>query len=209
MTSQYQRIKYKESKEFKQFKKKLQSYIFNNIYDHVDLFLKSYGGKYKKYLNNFIETSKSLGFNLSRKEIEEIIFNKLLEENNKQYKLKGKNNINKMIGVEFEIFLARFFYRCGYQVQTTQKSNDRGADLILYKYGTKYVVQAKRRKRTIGCNAIYEVVTAREYYNADKALVIISSNFSKQATRLAEELDVELWDKKRLLKELESYSTTL
>ena len=209
MTSQFHRTKYKDGKELAWFKKKFQSFLLNNIFDYVDIFLKSHGGKYHRYLNDFINMSNSLGFNLNRREIEEIIFNKLLEVDNKKYKLKGKGNINQMIGVEFEIFLARFFHRCGYKVQTTQKSNDRGADLILYNYGNKYVVQAKRRKQTVGCSAIYEVIAAREYYNADKALVIITSHFSTQAIKLAEELDVELWDKNRLLKELESYSSIL
>ena len=90
MKSEYKRIKYKKGKEFEWFKKNLHLYLLSDIYDYVDLFLKSYGGKYNKYLNDFIKMSKSLGFNISRKEIEEIIFKKLVEGDNKNYKLKGR-----------------------------------------------------------------------------------------------------------------------
>ena len=111
-----------------------------------------------------------------------------------------------MTGVEFEVFLARFFERCGCLVEITPKSHDKGTDLIIQLHGVRTVVQAKRRKKAIGIRAIQEVHAARRYYTADKALVVISSKFSTSAKDAAEKLDVELWNRQRLMQELRRHN---
>ena len=94
-------------------------------------------------------------------------------------------NIDGMTGFEFEEFLAQFFKTCGYIVTKTKTGNDYGADLILERFGERTVVQVKRRKRSIGVKAVQEVTAAKNYYSAHKALVIISSIFTKNAKELA------------------------
>jgi len=68
------------------------------------------------------------------------------------------------------------------------------------------VVQAKRRKQTIGIGAVQEAYTAMGYYGTNKAMVIISSKFSSTAKDVAERLDVELWNRQRLMQELNNHS---
>ncbi|MHA1213355.1 MAG: restriction endonuclease, partial [Candidatus Heimdallarchaeota archaeon] len=80
--------------------------------------------------------------------------------------------------------------------------HDYGADLILERFGERTVVQAKRRKQSIGVKAVQEVATAKKYYSAHKALVVISSTFTKNAKELAKSNNVELWNRTQLVQEI-------
>jgi len=111
----------------------------------------------------------------------------------------------KMTGPQFESFLGWFFEHQGYHVSQTKKSHDKGADLILRKPGETIVVQAKQRRQVIGVRAVQEVFTASGYYQANRALIICTSKFTKPAIEYANHLGVDLWDGKRLLQELRAY----
>lgn len=106
--------------------------------------------------------------------------------------------IDAMTGVEFELFLKGYFEREGFQVSTTPKSGDQGADLILKKLGEKTCVQSKRYTGSVGNDAIQEVVGSLKYYSADKAIVITNSAFTAAAKKLAAANRVELWDRSTL-----------
>ena len=116
--------------------------------------------------------------------------------------LKYKNStlakVDKMSGIEFEEFLRVHFEKKGYQVKTTKKSNDYGADLLLKKKHETTIVQAKRYGRNIGIEAIQQAVAARTYYHADYAIVCTNQYFTNSAVNLANECDVELWDRETL-----------
>ncbi|RUT09743.1 hypothetical protein DSM106972_002380 [Dulcicalothrix desertica PCC 7102] len=108
------------------------------------------------------------------------------------------NKIDGMLGKEFESFLLRLLERFGYWGYQTADSGDYGADLIVFKDGLKIVVQAKRYSKSVGVKAIQEVLGAVKYYNADKALVITNSRFTKGAYKLAASGDVDLCDRSQL-----------
>jgi tetratricopeptide (TPR) repeat protein len=116
-----------------------------------------------------------------------------------------KKPVMKMTWQQFELFLLSFFEKQGYHVRKTKKSHDQGADLILERAGERVVVQAKKRKKTTGNKAVQEVHAARGYYQANRAMVISTSKFSKSATELADRLGVELWDWSRLLAEMNTH----
>jgi HJR/Mrr/RecB family endonuclease len=99
--------------------------------------------KYRDYFLEFGLLLRDRGFSHGSCQIEEPILDRLLKGDYKSFKLKSQHEIDKMTGVEFEIFLARFFHRCGYNVERTPVSYDIGADLIIHLYGIKTVVQAK------------------------------------------------------------------
>lgn len=105
-----------------------------------------------------------------------------------------------MSGVEFEDYLCSIFRKKGYQVNTTPKSNDYGADLILKKNGETTVVQAKRYKDKVGVRAIQEVNAAIPYYKASKAIVITNSYFTPNAKSLAMANQIQLIDRDKLAK---------
>ena len=124
------------------------------IFDYVDLFLRIRGVEYRKYFVEFGMLLIERGFSYNSCYIEELIVDRLLSGDYEKFKLKSKHAIDNMTGVEFEIFLGRFFRRCGYYVVITQRSYDGGADLIIQLYGIKTVVQAKRWERNIGLIAV-------------------------------------------------------
>lgn len=107
--------------------------------------------------------------------------------------------IADMTGEEFEDFVANLFRKMGYIVKKTSRTQDYGADLILYKDGLKIVVQAKRWKQRVGVKAVQEIASAVKYYNADKGMVITNNLLTKPAYKLAHCLDIELWNGYQLL----------
>ncbi len=120
------------------------------------------------------------------------------ESRKKKYLNSPLSKIDKMTGKEFENYLQAYFEDKGYRVELTPVSNDYGADLVLYYRDEKTVVQAKRYKNKVGIEAIQQIISAREYYKADNAIVATNSFFTPNATRLAQNCDVELWDRNRL-----------
>ena len=52
--------------------------------------------------------------------------------------------IDNMTGEEFEDYLKTHFECMGYKVETTPRSGDYGADLIVSKLGQRIVIQAKK-----------------------------------------------------------------
>lgn len=107
-------------------------------------------------------------------------------------------NIDGMSGEQFEDFLETVFEDRGFDIEETPSTDDQGADLIAKKFGQKTVVQAKRYRGSVGNKAIQEVISAREYYNADEAIVVTNSTFTDSATELAEASGVELWNGAKL-----------
>lgn len=115
--------------------------------------------------------------------------------------LKIKNDItyiDDMNGIEFEKYLQHLYKKNGYRANTTPKTGDFGADLVLYRAGEKTVVQAKRYKSKVGIDAVQEVIGAREYYGANKGIVVTSSYFTPQAVKLANRSNVKLIDRDML-----------
>lgn len=111
----------------------------------------------------------------------------------------GINIVDKMKGEEFEEFLLAHFNNLGYKGDTTAKTKDYGADLILTKDNEKIVVQAKRWIKKVGIEAVQQIIGAKAYYKASKCIVISNNYFTQNAVNLAKSSNVELWDRKKLL----------
>ena len=128
------------------------------------------------------------------------VLDTLKEEEEKNRLLdSGILEVDEMTGKEFENFLYVHFINFGYSVNLTQDSQDYGADLILYKDGSKTVVQAKRSKNPVGIKAVQEVAGAVRHYKGNKGIVITNNRFTENAYNLVESNDIELWDRKRLV----------
>ena len=123
-----------------------------------------------------------------------------------QYDIK---TVDEMTGVEFEKFLMYHFKSKGYAVDTTPKSGDFGADLILRKNGIRTVVQAKRHSKNVGVKAIQEAIAAKGFYHADKAIVATNSKFTKNARQLALTSDIRLIDREKLIEFMSANSTNI
>lgn len=120
----------------------------------------------------------------------------------KKYLDSGIEDIDKMSGEEFEVFLKHYFQDLGFKANLTSKTNDYGADLILKKDGSLIVVQAKRYSKAVGVRAVQEIVGAINYYGASKGIVITNNYFSSNAVNLAEISGIELWDRDKLINRL-------
>lgn len=123
----------------------------------------------------------------------------------KTYSIEGKNGvhyykaISKLTGREFEELIAFCFEQLDYVVKLTPHSHDYGADILLYMGGHKVVAQVKRWKDSVGVAGVREAIGAIKYYNADRALVITNSTFTRDARKLAYVNQVELWDRDQLI----------
>jgi HJR/Mrr/RecB family endonuclease len=128
------------------------------------------------------------------------VLDTLTEEKEKKRLLdSGILEVDSMTGKEFEKFLDLHFSKFGYTVSLTQDSQDYGADLILYKDGSKTVVQAKRSKNPVGIKAVQEVAGAVRHYKGNKGRVITNNRFTENAYNLAKSNEVELWDRNKLI----------
>lgn len=111
----------------------------------------------------------------------------------------GLAELDKLGGEDFEKYLELLFRKLDYKVTRTPYQGDYGADLVLQQDGVQTVVQVKRYDRNVGVKAIQEAVAAKEYYKANKAMVVTNSYYSQQAKKLAKANHVELWDRNKLV----------
>lgn len=118
---------------------------------------------------------------------------------NKRLRQSGIEEIDRMTGREFEEYLAVLFRTYGYHAKVTRGSGDYGADLILTKNGRKTVVQAKRYKNNVGIKSVQEIIGAVNYYQADRAMVVTNSFFTKPAINLAQANNVQLINRDQLI----------
>ncbi len=111
--------------------------------------------------------------------------------------------VDKMTGEQFEDFLAICYRKRGFEVQTTPKTCDFGADLLLKdpKTGQKICIQAKRYKNLVGEEAVQQTLSGREYYKCDKAMIITNSHYTDAAKALAKKCNIKMIDRYSLGKE--------
>lgn len=108
--------------------------------------------------------------------------------------------LDELSGVEFENLLMDKFIAMGFKVESTPKTGDFGADLIVEnREDTRIIVQCKRFKSKVNLKAVQEVVGAIGHYGGDMGLVITNNSFLNSAVKLAESHDIELWDGDKLV----------
>jgi HJR/Mrr/RecB family endonuclease len=111
-----------------------------------------------------------------------------------------------MSGIQFQIFLRWAAPQLGFTFLWMKKSNDTGGDLCLKNFNNEtIIVQAKQRQEAIDKKAVYEAHAAQDHYHTDKAVIIITSRFTRPAIELANEFHIELWDWNRLCLELRNH----
>jgi Restriction endonuclease/Topoisomerase DNA binding C4 zinc finger len=117
----------------------------------------------------------------------------------KQLEKSGMREIDRMEGLQFEVFLKVLFKKLGYKAHVTVGSGDYGADLVL-QGKNKIVLQAKRYgyKNTVGIKAVQEIFAAQTYYKANESWVVTNSTFTRQAKELAKACNVKLVDRYEL-----------
>lgn len=118
------------------------------------------------------------------------------------------DTIDKMSGKEFEQYTAFLLRKLEFNgIRMTKAFGDQGIDVIASKNGCKHGIQCKRWKNKVGNKAVQEVYAGIGYYSLDKAIVLTNSYFTESAKQLAAKLDVELWDRSKLIKMIETVHT--
>ena len=81
------------------------------------------------------------------------------------------------------------------EVTYTPLTGDYGADIIANdKDGRRTCIQCKRYENSVGVEAVQEVLAAKQYYNAERAIVATNSVLTSQAHNMAQKTGVELWE---------------
>ena len=111
------------------------------------------------------------------------------------------DKIDCLDGEDFEELLAMIFRQRGLKVTKTKKSHDYGADLLVSTKDEIIAIQCKLYyNRSVSNSAVQEIATAKDYYQASRAVVITNSKFTKPAEILAEKIGVKLIDRNSLQK---------
>lgn len=121
-----------------------------------------------------------------------LVFHHIKEQ---RIRRSGIRQVDAMNGAQFEAWLAALFTRSGYKVEGTGGGADYGADLLISRDSAVIVVQAKRYHGAVGVSAVQQAAAARSYYEAQGAMVITNSRFTRQAHALAQSNGVQLWDR--------------
>lgn len=122
---------------------------------------------------------------------------------------KTVDDLDFIKGVAFEQFLCQLYGTLGYEARTTVASGDQGADLLLKRFGTEIVVQAKRYSDTVGNKAVQEAHAAKGFYRCNEAWVVTTNFFTRSAKELASVLGVRLIDRAALAQDISRYNALL
>ena len=108
------------------------------------------------------------------------------------------DELKKLSGTEFEVYLAKLFKSQGYLVEMTPLTGDYGADLILYKEQQRIAVQAKCYTGSVGVSGVQEALSGMAYYQCHSAWVVTTGNYTVNAVELATQSKVRLFGRNEL-----------
>ncbi|MCL4427818.1 MAG: restriction endonuclease [Deltaproteobacteria bacterium] len=108
----------------------------------------------------------------------------------------GASNPMQLSPLQYEHFCGILLEQNGWSVHYTKVTGDQGADIIANKNGKRIVVQCKQWTSSVGVGAVQEVHAALSFYNATKALVISTADYTIGAKELAKKTGVDLLNHK-------------
>lgn len=102
-----------------------------------------------------------------------------------------------MNGSQYEKHVARKMrWRWFSFVKVCGKSGDYGADVMARDWLLrKTVVQCKHYAKPVGVKAVQEVIAAKAFYKAHRAVVATNTTFTANAKKMAQKCGVELWER--------------
>jgi restriction system protein len=106
--------------------------------------------------------------------------------------------IDSMEGREFEVQVAELLELLGHDDVEQTPYYDKGADILAVKDGRRVAVQVKRWSKSVGVDAVRQLVDGIRQYDCDRGLLVTNSYFTDEAIRCAKAWDIELWDRRKL-----------
>jgi restriction system protein len=126
-----------------------------------------------------------------------------------EYQMMIDTNFKLVGPFEFEKLIAKLFRKMGYTTNVTSKTGDFGIDVIAKRGNDIIAIQAKKYSlgNNIGNGTVQRLLGAMSYkdYNANKGIIITTSNFTVQAFEQARENPIELWNQQYLNKMITKY----
>lgn len=160
----------------------------------------------KTYLKSFEEVKEILK-ELKQKELENDLFEnpqkKTIKNDAHSTTLSTIDRIDRMTGVQFEIFMEDYFKKQGFKVTRTPLSGDYGIDLIIENDFSKIGVQVKCYKNKVDISAIQQAVAGLRHYGLSSGMVVTNSTFQPSAIQLAKENNIMLWNRNKLISKLD------
>lgn len=111
--------------------------------------------------------------------------------------------IDNMDPYKFEYLTKLLLEKLNYEnVIVTNDSKDYGIDVIAEQDGIKYGFQCKLYSGNVGVSAIQQTYAGIQHYDCNIGIVITNSLFTKQAQKQADETNIILWDRNKLIDKL-------
>jgi len=114
---------------------------------------------------------------------------------------KGAGNIPdiwQLSPVAFEMYCSDELRRSGWETHLTPGSGDQGIDILAVRGDTRAVIQCKLYRKPVGNRAVQEAIAGRAFANANIAVVVCPSGFTRSAVTLAENTNVLLLNENQL-----------
>ena len=105
---------------------------------------------------------------------------------------------DRMEGHKFESYIGVMFAKLGFKSLVTKGSGDQGVDVIVKTTRESYAIQTKCFQNALSNKPIQEIVACKTFYKCDNAVVITNAGYTNSALELAQSVNVELWDWKKL-----------
>ena len=96
-------------------------------------------------------------------------------------RIRRLSQMQRMDPVEFELFTGYLYRKLGYRVSTTADSGDEGIDLVVRRWGRKFVVQCIRYSGTVGQPVARVLYGAMTHVGARGAHLVTTGRISKKA----------------------------
>ncbi len=106
--------------------------------------------------------------------------------------------IDAMEGREFETQVAELLELLGYENVEQTAYYDKGADIIAIKDGIRVAVQVKRWSKSVGVDAVRQLIDGTRHYGCDRGLLVTNSYLTDEAIRSAKMWEIEVWDRNKL-----------
>jgi len=123
-------------------------------------------------------------------------------------KMREMGAIQELSPDAFEELVAETFRRLGHHVKVVGTSGDHGVDVrVRASNGEKWVVQCKRYKGTVGEPTVRDLYGTMLHEKAQRASIVTSGRFSRQAVVWAEGKPIDLYDGEAFLRILRKLQT--
>lgn len=110
---------------------------------------------------------------------------------NKKIIVSTIQDVNVLNPYEFETFAREYFKRNGYRAWNTQKSYDKGADVVAEKGKLRTVIQVKHSRKSLSPYAVYQVMRAKHAYHAEVGVLFTNSQLTSGAILDAQRDDIK------------------